>query len=140
MFTLVDFITHVKGIEYILSITFIAGFLIFWEVLKPRPFLTIMNTGREDVAHIQKTGYGAVLKTAGKIAAAPFIGLAYLVMLPVGFAFVLSSELFNLALKGVNGALGIFGRTMPFEWRPLEAYFAGRKGKKNSDEVKQTVE
>ena len=31
MYTLVDFITHVKGIEYILSLAAIAGFLLFWE-------------------------------------------------------------------------------------------------------------
>lgn len=128
MYTLVDFITHVKGIEYVLSILAIAGFLVFWEVLKPRPFRTVAETGKDDLAHIQETGgFRSVMKSVGKIAAAPFIGLAYIVMLPIGFFAVLAAAVVNLALKGVAA---VAGKSMTFEWRPVEAYFAGRKHKK----------
>jgi len=128
MHTLVDFITRVKGIEYILSIMFIGGFLLFWEILKPRPFATVMNAGKEDLDHIKQNGYRDTMKFVGKIAAAPFIGLAYIVMLPIGFFFVLLSEAVNLLVKGVSTLLG---KDVSFEWRPVEAYFTGKKNKKS---------
>jgi hypothetical protein len=124
MYTLVDFITHVKGIEYIISVLSIGMFLVFWEVLKPKPFASVISSGREDWQYLQKSG--GVMKYAGKIAAAPFIGLAYIVMLPVGFFFVVLAEVVNLAVKGVST---LMGRDMSFDWNPVEAYFTGKKRK-----------
>lgn len=124
MYTLFDFMTHVKGIEYIVSVLSIAMFMVFWEVLKPKPFSTVVNTSKEDLAHLQQTG--GIMKNAGKIAAAPFIGLLYIVMLPIGFFFVVLSEAVNLVVKGVSTLLG---RDVSFDWRPMEAYFTGRKRK-----------
>ena len=124
MYTLVDFITHVKGIEYIISVLSIATFLVFWEVLKPKPFASVVSSGREDWQYLQKTG--GIMKYAGKIAAAPFIGLAYIVMLPVGFFFMVLAEVVNLAVKGVSS---LMGRDMSFDWNPVEAYFTGKKRK-----------
>lgn len=130
MYTLVDFITHVKGVEYLLSLAAIAGFLIFWEVLKPKPFKTVVETGKDDLDHIEQTGgFKNVMKSVGKIAAAPFIGLAYIVMLPVGFFAALAIGAVNLAMKGVAS---IAGKSMTFEWRPVEAYLAGRKKKERT--------
>ena len=126
MYTLVDFITHVKGIEYIMSLLAIAGFLLFWEALKPTPFRTVVNTGKQDLEYIQQTGYGDVMKSIGKLAAAPFIGLAYLAMLPVGFAVALIIGGTNLILNGLSS---ILGENMSFDWRPMEAYFSGKKKK-----------
>ena len=125
MYTLVDFITHVKGIEYIMSILAIGGFLLFWEALKPAPFRTVVETGKDDLNYIKQAG-GArhILKSVGKIAAAPFIGLAYIVMLPIGFFAALAIGVVNLAMKG---AAIITGGNTAFEWRPVEAYLAGRK-------------
>jgi hypothetical protein len=130
MYTLVDFITHVKGIEYIMSLLAIGGFLLFWEALKPTPFRTVVETGKDDLGYIEQAG-GArhILKFAGKIAAAPFIGLAYVVMLPVGFFAALAIGAVNLAMKGVAS---IAGKSMTFEWRPVEAYLAGRKKKERA--------
>jgi hypothetical protein len=130
MYTLVDFITHVKGIEYILSLLFIVGFLVFWEVLKPKPFATVVTTGKEDLEDLKRSGYGEALKLAGKIAAAPFIGLLYVVLLPIGFFVVVLSEAVSLLVKG--GA-SLLGRNVSFEWRPMEAYLAGKKKKKNGN-------
>jgi len=128
MYTLVDFITHVKGIEYIMSLLAIGVFLLFWEALKPKPFRTVVETGKDDRGHIERAG-GAryILKSIGKIAAAPFIGLAYVVMLPIGFFAALAIGAVNLAMKGVAT---IAGKSMTFEWKPVESYFAGRKKKK----------
>jgi hypothetical protein len=129
MHTMFDFITHVKGIEYVLSLTFIAGFLIFWEVLKPRPFRTVVNIGKEDLAYIRETGKENVYKTMGRIVSAPFIGLAYIVSLPFVFAYAIFSAL-------TAGLLNLVGREAAFGWRPSEAYLAGRKKKeeKKKDE------
>lgn len=130
MFTLVDFITHVKGIEYIMSLCAIAGFLIFWEVLKPKPFRTVVVTGKDDLNHIEQTGgFRSVMKAVGKIAAAPFIGLAYIVMLPIGFFAALAVGAVNLTLKV---AAGVVGKSASFEWRPVEAYLAGKKRKQRA--------
>lgn len=123
MHTMVDFITHVKGIEYLLSLSLIAGFLLLWEVLKPKPFRTVADATREDLGHIRTSlGTRGVLAMAGRIAAAPFIGLAYIVALPIGFIATLFFEAINLTVK-------VLGKSASFEWRPLEAYFSGRKKK-----------
>jgi hypothetical protein len=132
MYTLVDFITHIKGVEYILSLLAIGGFLLFWEILKPAPFKTLVNTGRQDLEYIQHTGYGDVVRNIGKIAAAPFIGLAYLAAVPIGFAGALLIGGTNVALKGLGG---ILGRNMTFDWRPMEAYLTGKA--KKTKEVKK---
>ncbi len=135
MYTMVDFVTHVKGIEYILSLLAIAAFLIFWEILKPRPFRTVINTGADDLAYIEASGgLRSVAKSVGRIAAAPFIGLAYIVMLPIGFFVVLAAALVNLAVKGVAS---VAGKSVTFEWRPVEAYLAGRKNKKEKGGAKK---
>jgi hypothetical protein len=130
MYTLVDFITHVKGIEYIMSILAIGGFLLFWEALKPAPFRTVVATGKDDLNYIEQAGgSGHVLKSVGRIAAAPFIGLAYVVMLPIGFFAALAIGVVNLALKG---AASVAGKSMTFEWKPVEAYLSGRKKKERT--------
>lgn len=129
MYTLVDFITHIKGVEYILSVLAITGFLLFWEVLKSSPFKTVVAAGREDLAYIEQAGYRTVLRSMGRIAAAPFIGLAYLAMVPVGFAAALVAAGLEVFSRGVSTLLRASGSSMTFEWRPLTAYFAG-KGKK----------
>jgi hypothetical protein len=126
MYTLVDFITHIKGVEYLLSVLAIGGFLLFWEVLKPAPFRTLASAGRQDLEYIRRAGFGEFRKNMGKIAAAPFIGLAYLAMLPVGFAAALAIGGTNVALKGLGCVLG---RNMTFDWRPMEAYLTGKTKK-----------
>ncbi len=133
MYTMVDFVTHVKGVEYILAILFIGGFLVLWEVLKPAPFKTVIAVGSEDLEHIRQTGYGNVLKTAGKLAAAPFIGLAYLAMLPIGFAVALALGI----LQGVGSILNRLGMSVSFDWRPMEAYFTGKKRQSGPDKEKK---
>lgn len=132
MHTLVDFMTHVKGIEYILSILFIGGFLLLWEVLKPRPFATVVSSGKEDWEHLKQMGYRGTLRNIGKIAAAPFIGLAYVILLPFGFFFILLSEAVNLLVKVV---FGVLGKSVSFDWNPMEAYFSGRKKKQSEAEA-----
>ena len=124
MYTLFDFMTHVKGIEYIISVLSIAAFMVFWEVLNSKPFATVVSAGKEDLTHLKQSG--ETIKYVRQLATAPFIGLAYIVILPVGFFLVLLSEGVNLAVKGVSTLLG---KDVSFDWRPMEAYFTGKKGK-----------
>jgi len=126
MYTLFDFMTHVKGIEYIISVLSIGAFMVFWEVLKPKPFATVVSAGKEDLAHLKESG--DTKKFVRQLIAAPFIGLAYIVIVPVGFFVVLLSEGVNLAVKGVSTLLG---KDVSFDWRPMEAYFTGKKLKQN---------
>lgn len=133
--TLVDFITHVKKVEYILSLFGIAVFLLFWEFPKPTPFRSVTNTGREDLKYIeQRGGFRHVVTDVGRIAAAPFIGLAHIAMLPIGFFVVLAAAAVNLVVKEVSR---IAGKSATFEWRPVEAYLAGRKKKKGKKAKKR---
>jgi hypothetical protein len=124
MYTLFDFMTHVKGIEYIISVLSIAAFMLFWEVLKPKPFAKVVSTGKEDLAHLKESG--ETMKYVRQLVAAPFIGLAYIILLPIGFFLVLATEVVNLAVKGISTMLG---KDVSFDWRPMEAYLTGKKRK-----------
>ncbi|MBI4690997.1 MAG: hypothetical protein HY754_12160 [Nitrospirae bacterium] len=123
MHTLFDFLTYVKGIEYIIAVLFIVGYILYWELLKPRPFKSLVHTAKDDLAHIKRTG---TMQTVRKIATAPFIGLAYIVALPFVFMFTLGTTV-------INGILGLAGREASFGWRPTEAYLAGKKKEKGED-------
>lgn len=130
MNTLYDYLTHVKGIEYIISILFIAGYILYAEVLKPKPFKTLKEAGREDLKFM-RNNRSATLATIKKIAAAPFIGLGYIVALPFAFAFAVGSA-------ALSGVMGLVGRSASFGWRPTEAYLAGKKKKKEEKKQDET--
>lgn len=143
MYTLFDFVTQVKGVEYLIAVSAIALFIVFWEVLQPRPFKSMVDAARDDLSYIgQSGGYGGLLRTAGRIAAAPFIGLAYIASLPFVFLFALSLVI----LEGVARAIEVssvwmarriaanthalaraMSVTTGLGWRPQAAYFLGRK-------------
>jgi hypothetical protein len=123
MYTLYDYITHVKGVEYIIALLFMAGYILYAEKLKPKPFKTVTETAKEDMASIEKTGYKSILKTLGRVVAAPFIGLTYVAVLP--FAF-----LFAIGIAALHGIVNTARRSISFGWRPMEAYLSGRKKRK----------
>ena len=131
MNSLFDFITHIKTVEYLMAVGAIALYIIYWEVLKPKPFKSLVEAGRDDMEHIKKTGYKNTLKTVGQVAAAPFVGLAYIIALPFTFAYELASMI-------ANSVLNLLSKEAAFGWRPLEAYLSGRKKrKKKESEMKQ---
>ncbi|MEK6779231.1 MAG: hypothetical protein AABY80_06125, partial [Candidatus Deferrimicrobiota bacterium] len=80
--------------------------------------------------YLRKTGRQNNLTTLKRLAAAPFIGLAYVVSLPFIFAFALSGELLGMAAEGLDRAFGMAGKSLSFGWRPMEAYLGGRKARK----------
>jgi uncharacterized membrane protein len=130
MHTLVDFLTRVKGVEYILSVLTITGFILFLEVLKPAPFQSLRKLIGEDVAFLRKEGFRSVMKTVGRAVAVPFIGLLYVIALPFLFVYYLAVELRGMAAERMATALDAVGASAVFGWRPSEAYLAGRKARK----------
>ncbi|TRZ98118.1 MAG: hypothetical protein D4R80_05740 [Deltaproteobacteria bacterium] len=130
MHTLVDFLTRVKGVEYILSVLTITGFILFLEVLKPAPFRSLRKLIGEDVAHLREEGFRNVMRTVGRMVAGPFIGLLYVVSLPFLFVYTLAVELRGMAAEGMAAALDAVGASAVFGWRPGEAYLAGRKARR----------
>jgi len=133
MHTLFDFITHIKTVEYLVAISAIGIYIVYWEFLKPKPFKSVVETGRDDMRHIRRIGYANAVKTIGKVMAAPFIGFAYIVALPLAFAYALGSA-------AVNGVLTLAGREASFGWRPTEAYLSGKKKEKKEGEEKKENE
>ncbi len=129
MKTLFDFITHVKGVEYLIAISFIALYIIYAEILKPKPFKRLVETAREDMEYIKKTGYRETAKTLLKAISAPFVALAYVIILPFSF-------LGALAIGAYNGLLTLGSRIAIFGWRPTEAYLTGRKKKEKKEAEK----
>ncbi|GAB4370299.1 MAG: hypothetical protein Kow00128_17240 [Deltaproteobacteria bacterium] len=127
MNTYLDFLTHVKGVEYILSLMAIVGFILFLEILKPAPFRTVARATRDDLEHLKREGARATFRTILRICAAPFLGLAYVLMLPFLFAYALGMELLGTAARGFERLPGLARRSLFFGWRPMEAYFGGRK-------------
>ncbi|HTF99189.1 MAG TPA: hypothetical protein VK654_01220 [Nitrospirota bacterium] len=126
MNTMFDFVTHVKGVEYLLSLALIAGYLLVWEALKPRPFKTVKEVSKDDLAYIKQNGQA--LKQIGKLVSAPFVGLFYIVMLPFTMVSALAYAVYT----------GIAGKEAAFSWRPAEAYFTGKKNKKDTAEANKT--
>lgn len=121
MHTLFDFITHIKIVEYLVSISAIGVFMLYWEFLKPKPFKVLAENSRADIQHLKESGN--TMKNIGKIVSAPFIGLAYIAALPGVFAYALGSA-------AVNGMLSIAGKEASFGWRPAESYLTGKKREK----------
>jgi hypothetical protein len=140
MHTLVDFLTRVKGVEYILSVLTITGFILFIEVLKPAPFRSLRKLIGEDVAFLREEGFRSVMKTVGRAATVPFIGLLYVIALPFLFVYYLAVELRGMAAERMATALDAVGASAVFGWRPSEAYLAGRKARKaeKKDEKQET--
>ena len=127
MHTLFDFITHIKGIEYIVSVTFIAGYMLYWEALKPKPFKAVLKDGKEDLDYMRNSDYKGILKN---ILTAPFIGLAYIAALPFVFLFTLGST-------ALNSVMSMAGKEASFGWNPVEAYLTGKKDKTDKKKNEQ---
>ena len=126
MNTMFDFVTHVKGVEYLLSLALIAGYLLVWEALKPRPFKTVKEVSKDDLAYIKQNGQ--TVKQIGRLVSAPFVGLFYVIMLPFTMVSALAYAMYN----------SIAGEQASFSWRPMEAYFTGKRNKKDKAEANKT--
>lgn len=140
MHTLIDFTTHIKGVEYIISVLAIVAFIFFLEVLKPRPFRSLVENAKEDLDYMKETGYRSTFRTIGRLAAAPFIGLAYVISLPFLFVYTFARELAGVVSGSLGRVMGAAGRTYAFGWRPTEAYLSGKQEKKDKTEKPEKAE
>ncbi len=114
MHTLFDFISSVNAVQYGLSLLFILGYIIFNEILKPRPFEGLVESVVEDVRFI-RTG-GKMRPLMKKVAVAPVYLAVYLASLPLLF-------LQGLAVLSGRGIASLTSAG----WSPVRAYFTGRK-------------
>jgi hypothetical protein len=125
MHTLFDFISNVYAVQYGLAILSIIGFIVFCEILKPRPFEGLVKSAAEDIAFIRTHGRVKVPQLARNIAMAPVYALFYLVSVPVLFA------------QGIAEPLGrMIASTTSAGWSPVRAYFTGRKRTKKAKDNK----
>lgn len=130
MNSLFDFVTHVKGVEYLLALSAIGIFIIFWEMLKDKPFPFLKETGKEDIDYLKKMEKSELLKAITRIVVAPIIGLGYILILP--FAFI-----YMLIVATLSSVFVIMGKETAFAWRPMEAYLSGRKTKKSNQDFRK---
>ncbi len=126
MYTLFDFITRIKGIEYIIAILFIAVYILYAEMLKPTPFATLRRAMGETRDQLRKMGYSKMIGKIGKIVAMPLIGLAYLIVLPFAFVYAIGCVIASKFAPNLGAGI-VFG------WRPSEAYLSGKKENSATD-------
>lgn len=74
-----------------------------------------------------------VFKSIGKLLIAPFIGLLYASILPFVFIYAIGKVF-------MDGAFKLSSSAMSFGWRPIEAYFAGKKRGKKEETLKAEKE
>jgi hypothetical protein len=121
MNTLFDFISSVNGVEYVLAILFMLGFVLFAELLKPRPFNGLARAVAEDIAFMKAERDGKVLRLTKSVMIAPICALVYIAAVPLLF------------IHGVATLMGkVIAATTAVGWSPVQVYFANRKRMKKT--------
>ena len=118
MDTLFDFTTKVKGFEYVIAISAIVSFILFLEILKKKPFKSIMDAGSDELRYVKEHGL-----SLARFLTSLFRGIIYVISLPFTFISGIGAVLINLLSNAAGGSF-------VFSWRPVEAYFSRRKKKK----------
>jgi hypothetical protein len=134
MNTLFDFISHVNGMTYLLALGSIAGFAVYLELFKARPFAEILESARDDYRFVRELGIAGNKRVVKNVVKGVFMAASYLVALPFLF------------MRGLLQAAGELASAVAQPgWSPVRAYFTGRrKGKKaqpkddNNDEPEST--
>jgi hypothetical protein len=121
MDTLFDFTTKVKGVEYLIAISAIVRFILFLEILKNKPFKSLRDIVRDELRYVKEHGL-----SPARLLTALFRGIIYVISLPFAFFLGIGTVLINSLSKAAGGS-------SVFSWRPMEAYFSGRK--KNKKQV-----
>ncbi|MBF0505952.1 MAG: hypothetical protein HQL09_03860 [Nitrospirae bacterium] len=117
MHTLFDFITNVNAAQYGFSLFSILGFIVFYHILKPKPFKGLLESAADEARFIRTQDRGYILQIVRNIAMAPVYLMIYLVSLPLLF---------------ILGAVAPRATVMSGEWSPVRAYFMGsRKSRKS---------
>jgi len=121
MHTLFDFISNVNATQYALALLSVLGFIIFFEILKPRPFEGLLESAADDARFIKAQGKERTVRLVKNLALAPAYLILYLIAVPVLF------------IQGITIPLGrgIAGVTSA-GWSPVRAYFTGRRKAKKA--------
>lgn len=126
MNTLFDYISTVNGIQYALMLAFIIGFVLFLELLKPKPFAGLMRIASDDIGFVRTQSPGTRLRSIKRLCAAPLLALLYIAAIPILF---------------VHGVAVIFSRVIMaltwVSWSPVRAYFRGSKKAKRHESPEQ---
>jgi hypothetical protein len=121
MHTLFDFVSNVNAMQYGLALLFVLGFIVFTEILKPRPFKELAESAAEDVRFIKAQGKEKNTQLIKNIVSAPVYLVTYLVAVPLLF------------VQGMVEPIGRgLGSLTTAEWSPVRAYFTGRKKTKKA--------
>jgi len=121
MHTLFDYISNVNATQYGLSLLFIFGFIVFTEILKPRPFEGLLKAAADDAGSIKSLGKEPVVRLIKNIASAPVYIMLYLAAVPLLF------------VRGMAVLLGKgIGDVTSAGWSPVRAYFTGRRKAKKT--------
>ena len=116
MHTLFDFVTRVNGIQYLLALFFVLGVIVFFEIMKPRPFKGLAALAAEDAQFLKTLWKERDFQLLKNLAMAPVYLVIYLAAVPLLF------------LKGMAEPVGAMTSA---GWSPVRAYFTGaRKAKK----------
>lgn len=122
MHTLFDYISTVNGIQYVLMLAFIVGFVLFLELLKPQPFAGLMRIAADDIGFVRSQSSEMRLRSLRRFCAAPVYALLYIAAIPLLF---------------VHGVAVIFSRVITaltwVSWSPVRAYFRGSKKTKRRE-------
>ncbi len=122
MQTLFDYISTVNGIQYILMLAFIVGFILFLELLKPKPFAGLMKIAADDLVFVRKLSPEMRFRSIKRLCTAPIYGLLYIAAIPILF---------------VHGVAVIFSRVIAaltwVSWSPVRAYFRGARKTKRQE-------
>lgn len=120
MHTLYDFISSVYAVQYGLAVVFIVGFIVFCEILKPRPFEGLKRAVAEDVRHVRAGGRGKVVQALKGAVWGPVCAVCYLAAVPFLFMHAMAVTMSKMFIV-----------TTQVGWSPVRAYFTGRgKAKK----------
>lgn len=123
MHTLYDFISEVNAMQYLLAVVSIAGFIIFVEIFKPKPFKGLSKMIAEDVGFVREQGKGNNILLVKNAITGIACAALYIIAIPLLF------------LHGVSVLMSrLFTSFTYVGWSPVRAYFTGKKGAKKSSD------
>lgn len=126
MHTLFDYISTVNGIQYLLMLTFIIGFILFLELMKPRPFAGLTRIAADDIGFFRTQSVETRLRSVKRLFVAPVYAMLYIAAIPVLF---------------IHGVAVIFSRVITaltwVSWSPVRAYFRGSRKIKRQESSDQ---
>jgi len=129
MNTLFDFISHVNGLTYVLALASIAGFAVYLELFKARPFAEILESARDDYRFVRELGIAGNKRFVKNAVKAVLLAVMYLVALPFLF------------LRGLGQAAGELASAVAQPgWSPVRAYFTGRNKAKKAEKKNEEDE